>query len=204
MPDGIPCARCAATEDLHPGGYCPDVVDEAGLVEVGETRIYEPDTDGAWEAEQEEMLDPERGMVTVPVTGEIVNRNNPAEVARALAEIEKIATLAAEAKRLLNDDLVRYSQTVAAKRTFEIPGVGKFERTGGPEKTYRDPAALKKALIEAGMPPERANEIVVETVDRKVSGREANAAAKSNPVYKEIIEAATLTVDKPFRVTRKG
>ncbi len=208
----VVCARCAATEEEHPGGYCPDVVErDAGgriIVENGETRIFEAAENGEWDGEavvEEEGIHAlVEGMAVVPVTGEVVNLANPAEVARALATVEEIAAKAGEAKRILNDALVRYADEVALARTFEIPGVGKFEKTGGPKTSYDNPAALKKELLDLGVPPARVAEIVVETVDRKVSGTEANKAAKANPAVEEVIARYRRKGNEPYKVNRKG
>lgn len=140
----------------------------------------------------------------VPITGEIVDLDDPVEVARALASVEEIAAKAAEAKRVLNAALVRYADEVALARTFEIPGVGKYEKTGGPKTEYLRPDALKRELLDLGVPPERVAEIVVETVDRKVSGVEANKAARANPAVAEVLARYRRKTNDPYRVARKG
>lgn len=206
----VVCARCAATEEEHPGGYCPDVVDtnDAGdlIVEEGEARVFQAASGGEWEGEarEEGVAALVESMAVVPATGEVVDLSNPAEVARALEAVETIAAQAAEAKRMLNDALVRYSTDVAVARTFTVPGVGKFERTGGPKTEYDRPDEIRRELLALGIPAERVAEIVVETVDRKVNGTEANKAAKASPAVEEVLARHRRKTDAPYRVTRKG
>lgn len=151
------------------------------------------------EIEQQAGVD---AMVVIRPTGEIIDLRVPEEVARAYASVEELGRQVAEAKRILSQALVDYS-LVRGERTFMIPNHGKWVREGGPakEKTY-DPRVVEKGLREAGMPEDRIREIVVETVDRKVNGVEANKAARSNPAYAEAIEAGTTKVDQPYRVGR--
>lgn len=212
----VVCARCAATEAEHPLGYCPDVAevdpkDGSVRVEEGETRVFQAAENGEWDDAAVEGHRVEEGvgalvdrMVVVPASGEVVDLSNPAEVARALEAVETIAAQAAEAKRLLNGALVRYSTDVAVSRTFTIPGAGKFERTGGPRTEYERPDEIRRELLALGIPAERVAEIVVETVDRKVNGTEANKAAKASPAVEEVLARHRRKIDAPYRVTRKG
>jgi len=60
-------------------------------------------------------------------------------------------------------------------------------------------------LLEAGLPEERYNDLVIQEVSYKVSGLEAKRIAAANPEYASIIERARQRVQKaPYvKVSKK-
>jgi hypothetical protein len=131
-----------------------------------------------------------------------VDLSNPTEVGKALAIVDVIDRRVYEAKQRLRGVLIDYS-VERGERTFMVPGVGKFVRDGGPasETVWTDPAGLARKLEAAGMPLDRVREIVVETIDRKVAGVEANKAAKS-PQYAAIFDEHRAKVDRAYGLRR--
>lgn len=137
-------------------------------------------------------------MIVVRPTGEVIDPADPDACLVALGRVRELQAQLAEAKRALDAALVRNALD-RGERTVRTPDGRKYERTGGPEKRY-DAHAIRRGLLEAGMPKDRVDEIVVSTVEWKVNGTEANKAAKANPDYRAVIEAGTSIVDKPYSV----
>jgi hypothetical protein len=121
----------------------------------------------------------------IPATGEIVNLNDVFEVARAYRTVTDLERDLKQTKDLLRDALV-FRSTAEGKNTMHLEGLGKVEIRRGTEIVW-DAWALKADLLEAGMSRERVAEIVVETVDARVSAVEAKKAAAANPAYAEIV-----------------
>jgi hypothetical protein len=130
--------------------------------------------------------DPTSEELVLPASGEIVNLNDVFEVARAYRSVLDLETDLKQAKGLLRDALVARSQA-EGRKTMHLDGYGKVEVKGGTETLY-DAQAIKRELLAAGMSPERVSEIVIETVDYKVSAVEAKKAATANERYAEIID----------------
>lgn len=130
----------------------------------------------------------------VPASGEIVNLNDVAEVARAYRSVIEIENALRSAKDTLRDALVA-QKLIRGTGTFHVDGLGKVEVKGGNDLVW-DAWALKRDLLEAGMPRERVAEIVVETIDARVSAVEAKKAASANPAYAEIVERHRTTSPK--------
>jgi len=134
----------------------------------------------------------------VPGVGQVVNLEDAGECALALDALRDLEYQLRMAKTELTRALVHASQQAGTK-TLHLPGA-KATISGGSETQY-DADALIPALLASGMSPERVSEIVVETVTYKVSAVEAKRAAEANPVYAEIIDAHTTTVEKAFSVS---
>jgi hypothetical protein len=130
----------------------------------------------------------------IPASGEVVDLNDAVQVARAYRSVIDLEGELRRAKATLRDALVAQSN-VLGRRTMHLEGLGKVEVTGGTETIY-DAQALKRDLLDAGMPPERVAEIVVETIDYKVKAVEAKKAASANPDYAAIIEKHKRVYDK--------
>lgn len=128
-------------------------------------------------------------------SGQLVNLEDVADVAKAFQEVKDIRTRLIEADRLLRDALAAHAK-IQGSKTIYIEGVGKFEVKGGEIIDWFDPLALAEELRKAGMPEDVVNEIVVTKVDYKVDGRRAARAAKANPEYAEIIERGKRTIER--------
>jgi hypothetical protein len=138
----------------------------------------------------------------VPLVGVQVDPDKPDEVVQAYEDVNAALRLLANTKRDLTALLVEHSIKLG-RRTVQVPGGVQYERTGGPEVTYRDPADLARKLLEAGMPAARVREIVVTTIDHKVNGTQANAASRANPEYERIISEHRVTTERPYRISVK-
>jgi hypothetical protein len=146
-------------------------------------------------AEQPPSVD----LVPLPHTGEIIDLNSTEQVAKAYREIRDLEGRVREVKTLLADALVARS-SIEGKRTLHVEGVGKVEVKGATETVW-DATALRRDLLEAGMPEERVAEIVVSTVEYKVSAAEARKAASANETYAAIIERHKRTFPKRASVS---
>lgn len=138
-------------------------------------------------------------LVPLPHTGELVDLNSVEQVADALRQIREHISVVRRSETMLAEVLVSRSQRIGSK-TMHVEGVGKVEVKGGKDITW-DALGLKRDLLEAGMPPERVAEIVVETLDRKVNATEANKAARASDAYREIIERHRTEFPKRASVT---
>lgn len=127
-------------------------------------------------------------------TGELVNLNDPESCALALARVNEVLSFLSEVKGAIIESFIEHSKKLGSS---EIPlGDGTSVKV---TKTYDlqwDHHALEADLRAAGMPEERISEIVVEEISYKVKAIEANKAAKANPEYEKIIEAARTKVEK--------
>lgn len=137
--------------------------------------------------------------LVLPGNGVIVNLDDETEVARALSEIQDLKPKIAEADRVLRDAMDRFSK-VHGTKTLHIDGVGTFTLKGGEDKHY-DVEAIEKGLRRAGMPEEILNEIIKETVERKLDAVRANQAARANPKYAKVIAKNTTVVVRIPTVT---
>ncbi len=139
-------------------------------------------------------------IVVLPTTGEIIDHEDPRAVADAIAELERVERDIKVAKGHLRDLLIAESARALTKtlrwgkRTAVIKG--------GRETIY-DADAIERELLEAGFPPDRVEEIVVETVavSKRVNAAEAKRAAGASDVAREIIERHATVVDKTPTVT---
>lgn len=138
--------------------------------------------------------------LVVPGIGEIVNLEDAPQVARALHAVRALEGQLRDVKSELTNALV-YASQVQGSKTLRFEGVEAVVKGG--EITMYDEVEIENGLRAAGMPEERIREIVVETVTRKVSAREAERAAKANPAYAKVIEAHRRTVEQSPSVSVK-
>ena len=138
--------------------------------------------------------------LVVPGIGQLVNLEDPREVALAIDAIRDLEYQLREAKTDLTRAIVYHSQKEGSK-TLHYDGV-EVQLRGGSVTEY-DETAIYTELIEAGMSEERAAQIVKHTVTLKVDAREADRAGKANTVYMEIIERNKTVKDTPFSASVK-
>ena len=136
--------------------------------------------------------------LVIPAVGELVNLEDGAQCARAIDAIRDLEWQLRAAKQELTRALVHQSQQAGSK-TLRYEGVEAVVK-GGTSTDY-DADAIYLDLLAAGMSEERAGEIVVETVSRKVSVAEAKRAAAANPAYAEAISRHARVMDTPFTVS---
>ncbi len=139
------------------------------------------------------MNDPSTELI-VPGIGQVVNLDDPKEVALALNAIRDLEYQFRAAKADLTRALV-YASEKEGSKTLRYEGATVVIKGG--QVTEYDAPAIYDGLLEAGMSEQRAGEIVKHTVTQKVDAREAQRAAKANPAYAEVIEANTAVKEIP-------
>lgn len=136
--------------------------------------------------------------IAVPGIGQIVNLEDARACAIAIDDIRELEYALRVAKQDLTRALVHHSRQEGTK-TLRMEGI-KVEVKGGIVVEY-DAEEIYAGLIDAGMSPERAGEIVKETVTRKVVAAEAKRASAANPAYREVIGQHTVVKETPFTVS---
>lgn len=126
--------------------------------------------------------------LVIPTTGVLVNLDSEKEVAIAYRDLREIKTEVDRVERTLREAL-QARKEILGTGTFYIEGVGKVE-VKGDKTTEWDIVALQTGLRDAGMPEESISEIVVRKESFVVDARRAERAAKANPEYARVIEAA--------------
>lgn len=127
-------------------------------------------------------------------TGELVNLDDPASCAIALARANELMSFLFEVKGAVTQAFVEHAKRLGQN---DVPlGDGTSVKVQHNYDLQWDHHALEESLRAAGMPEERISEIIVEEVSYKVKAIEANKAAKANPDYAEAVEAARTKVEK--------
>lgn len=136
----------------------------------------------------------ERHEILLPLTGELVQADDPAAVAEALEHIRSIARECRDAELALVEAIVGVASERGLGKTIRLENGGIVTIKGGTETTY-DAEEIEKALRRAKMPEERISEIVVETVvvKKQVKAVEMKKAASVNPKFKRIMEQNSVT-----------
>lgn len=136
--------------------------------------------------------------LVVPGVGQVVNLEDPREVAFALNAVRDLEYQL----RAVKTDLTRalaYASEREGTKTLRYEGV-EVTLKGGQITEY-DAAAIFSGLIDAGMTEQRASEIVRHTVTLKVDAVRARQAAGANPAYAEVIEANTVVKEGPAQAS---
>jgi hypothetical protein len=134
--------------------------------------------------------------IQIPLIGEIVDLDQPNQVAQALEAVRDAKRILDEARSILETALI----AEATRQGTKTLHLGKLEITiVGGETVEWDHHRLALALRDAGLPENRIADVVVETVTYKVSAKEAKRIAGANPEYAAIVEACRRTVPAPFR-----
>lgn len=137
--------------------------------------------------------------LVLPTTGELVNLEDEKQVAKVLREVQILKVRLAEADRMLREALSRHASVLGSK-TFYVPDVGRVEVKNATETVY-DAEEVEEGLRSYGMPEERISEIVVQTVSKRVKAAELQRAARANPDYALVMEAASEVREKIATVT---
>lgn len=137
--------------------------------------------------------------VVDPFTGELVDVSDP-----------KVAAEFLDALRGSKDAIDRIIRGVTeiALAEFERRGTktinaGRWELKKAEQVSYEWDDEVLQELLDAGLPKERWQELVKETVTTKVSQQTAKELEAANPAYKAIIERARKRVEKPARLEVK-
>lgn len=136
--------------------------------------------------------------LTIPLIGEIVDLDNPNQVALAIDAVR-------EAKRILDDirahlerELVDEARRQGTK-TLHLAGLDAVI-TGGTRTEY-DAHKLQLLLRHHGLPEPRIAEAVVEIVSYKPNAAVLKQLASANDDYADAIQASKSVVDVPYRVS---
>jgi len=94
-----------------------------------------------------------------------------------------------------------HDEAEVSSHIFTLPGGGRVIREGGPGKRLEyDAHAVERGLRDAGAPPELIARVIERVTTIRVNGTEAQKAARANPTYKQVIDAATTRVDVPYTI----
>lgn len=136
--------------------------------------------------------------LVVPGIGEVVNLDDPRQVALALDAIRDLERQFGAVKGELTR-AIEYASQIEGSKTIRFEG-GKAVLSSSTETLY-DAELIEEGLRAAGMPEDRIREIVKETVSYKVDGVKAKQAAGANPAYAAVIDAHKTVIDKRAYVT---
>jgi len=133
--------------------------------------------------------------IRVPLTGVVVGLTEPHEVAEALHDLREVKRQLEDVRALLEAALRLEAQHQGTKTLH----LGRLDATitGGTENTY-DTELLMEGLRAEGLPEERLTKAVEQIVSYKVNQRILKQLAGANAGYAAAIDAAQMTVDKPW------
>ena len=132
--------------------------------------------------------------LVIPGTGEIVEPDDPAAVARALDGLGALQRQLGDVRRHLIELLVEEAQRQGTK-TLHVQG-GKVTLTGG-TRTRWDLDKLNE-LEQAGLPAERLNAFLRPKVTWSPDGNVARQLRGANEEYRRIIDEARITEPAPW------
>lgn len=135
----------------------------------------------------------------LPASGVLVSLDDASQCAQALGDLRDLESKIKEAKAIVTDALVREAERQGTRTLTLEDGTTATVKAG--ERTLYDAQAIEDGLRAAGAPEELIREVVVENISYEVSGTRAKRAARANPAYAKIIEAAMTTVDGRPSVT---
>lgn len=132
-----------------------------------------------------------------PATGEIVDLADVNACATIYAALGDMETRIKDARVLVRRALVDHARVYGGD-TMRIDAAE--VKIGHPVEITWDLAVLRE-LRAAGLPDDRWNELVEQTVVHKVKATVAKQIAKANPVYAEIVGRAEKRHPKPDTVS---
>lgn len=141
----------------------------------------------------EELATTGQHLIVLPGTGEVVDLEDILQVARALAAVRVFKARLDEARGVLEAVLVEEA-TRRGTKTLRLGDV--TAEVGADTTTGWDVERLRAGLFRAGLPADRLNELIEETVEYKVDGRIARQIAGANPAYAKVIERCKTKVPK--------
>lgn len=138
--------------------------------------------------------------IQVPLIGELVDLDQPNQVAQALESVRDAKRALDEARFVLEGALVEEA-TRQGTKTLHLNQLDAV--ISGGERTEYDAIKLQILLRELGLPENRIAAAVVETVTYKPDGRVLRQLAGANPEYADAIAACKTVIPVPWRVTIK-
>lgn len=132
----------------------------------------------------------------LPASGELIDITDPAACARALYELRELKDRIKEIESVLKETVFDESLRQGGK-TLHFEG-GFTAKISTPNETRWDYSVLLE-LIDAGLPEERFNELVMIEQTYKVDGSIIRQLQGANPAYAEIIGRAKEVIPRtPF------
>lgn len=147
-----------------------------------------------------ELAIAEKPELMLPLTGELVDLRQPAQVAKALDSVRQAKNHLDQVRQLL-ESVLRLEASRQGTKTLHLDGIDAVI-TGG-EKVEYDGEQLLRLLEKAGMPPERVMQIVEMVVSYKVNAARAKQAAGANPAYAEAVAQTRTVVPAAWRVSTR-
>jgi hypothetical protein len=140
------------------------------------------------------------GSFVIPLTGELVQLDQPRQVALALETVRELKRRLDDARAAL-EDVLRLESERAGSRTLHLGNLDAV--VSGGEKVDYDHVELATQLRAAGLPEPRLAELIVETVSYRVDQRVARSVAAANPDYAAALDRCRRVLPAPWRVTIK-
>ena len=137
--------------------------------------------------------------LVVPLTGEIVSREDAPACLRVLREVREVEAHFKRLKAALTEALAEEFSRQGTK-TLELSGI-KAELKGGSEIVWD--VEILEELRELGMPDERMALLITTEVTYKVNANVAKAMAAANDKYAQVIERAQTKIPKSHYVAIK-
>ncbi len=132
-------------------------------------------------------------------SGELIDPTDAPRVAALLADVREHARQLTELRRACEQALAEEARRQGTK-TLRFEGVEAVVSGGEASELVWDIEELQK-LLDAGLPSERFEALVRETVEYRVNAAVAKQIAAANDEYAAIVERARSYRDKPVYVT---
>lgn len=125
--------------------------------------------------------------LVIPMTGEVLSRDDPSSCARAYYEIKELEAKLKMLRGALAEVIMEESVKQGSKTLHFEQGM--TAKISTPMEIQWDHEVLAE-LLEAGLPGDRYEALVKEEVSYKVDGSVIRELEGANPVYAEIIGRA--------------
>jgi hypothetical protein len=145
-----------------------------------------------------ELMIAEQPDLVVPLAGVLIDLRDPNAVAGALDQVRDMKHQLDSCRAIL-EQVLRLEAVRQGTKTLHLDKCDAV--ISGGEVVEYDGEQLALLLDEAGMPPERVNEIVQLIVTYKVNAAKAKQAAGANPAYAVALEQTRSVKPAPWRVT---
>lgn len=132
-----------------------------------------------------------------PLTGEVIDTANPADLAGFVHETMGYVRAAYQAMEVAK----RLLACEAARQGTGTLHLGETAVTITPPPWQWDVPELADGLRAAGCPEATVNEVIRETVEHKVDAKRADRLARANPAYRVVVERCRQRKDAAPTVT---
>ena len=135
----------------------------------------------------------------VPVTGQLVDLTQPAEVAGAIGDIDQAVRQLRELRDLLVELVVEESSRQGTK-TLHLEHGLTAKVSGGTRPEY-DLETLAEMLRANGLPEDRLEQLITTRIEFRLDQAVARQLRGANPAYAEALDFCKTVVPAPWRVT---